>query len=209
MRPGSACTIALAIATSRRPVLTGLGHEIDTSVADEVAHRSLKTPTACAGALIEMVVAFRDETERRWVAIEQQAGRLLEHATSSLSGRAHRIARRTHAAVERADERLATRHQRLRIAPHRQLTRSQRLLDITADQLTRRVPHVIDASQREIDAAAARLELLDPVNLLRRGWSITRASDGSLLRSAADVRVGELITTQIADGHLTSRIEES
>ncbi len=201
--------IAMAIATSQIPVLTGLGHEIDVSVADEVAHRSLKTPTACAGALIEMVVAYRDTTERRWAAVEALAAIHIGSTTGSLSDRAHRIARRTHAAVERADERLTTRRQRLGMAPHRQLALSNRGLDATATRIVRRLPHVITARQGEIDAAAARLALLDPVNLLRRGWSITRSADGSVLRSVADARAGELITTQVADGSLSSRIEES
>jgi len=200
--------IAVAIATSPLPVLTGLGHEIDTSVADEVAHRSLKTPTACAGALIEAVAAYREATERRWTAIESLARHELITATGSLSDRAHRIARRTHAAVERADERLATRRDRLRLAPHRQLAHSHRQLVSTASRLTRRVPHVVDARERDIDAAAARLALLDPVNLLRRGWSITRAEDGAIVRSIADAPPGVVITTQVADGSLTSRIEE-
>ncbi len=201
-------SIAVAIATSPLPVLTGLGHEIDTSVADEVAHRSLKTPTACAGALIDMVGAYRDATERRWTAIESLARHELSAATGSLSERAHRIARRTHAAVERADERLATRSDRLRVAPHRQLAHSHRQLVSTASRITRLVPHVVDARQRDIDAAAARLALLDPANLLRRGWSITRAADGAVVRSVADVPPGAVITTQVADGNLTSRIEE-
>lgn len=201
--------IAMAIAMSPIPVLTGLGHEIDTSVADEVAHRSLKTPTACAAALIDMVVGYREATESRWSAIESLASRELGEATQALSDRAHRIARRTHAAVERADERLATRRQRLSISPHRQLADSHRLLDSTALRVARRVPQIIDGRQREIDASAARLALLDPVNLLRRGWSITRSADGAVLRSINEARSGEIITTQVADGHLTSRIEES
>ena len=95
------------------------------------------------------------------------------------------------------------------MAPHRQLALSNRGLDATATRIVRRLPHVITARQGEIDAAAARLALLDPVNLLRRGWSITRSADGSVLRSVADARAGELITTQVADGSLSSRIEES
>ena len=62
-------TIAMAIVTSPIPVLTGLGHEIDRSVADEVAHTALKTPTACAGALIDAVHAYQVATERPWAAI--------------------------------------------------------------------------------------------------------------------------------------------
>ena len=200
--------IAVAIATSQVPVLTGLGHEIDTSVADEVAHRSLKTPTACAAALVEMVTAYRDGTEQRWAAIQSSALGELGEAVGSLSARAHRVARRTHAAVERADERLVTRRERLRLAPHRQLAGSRRVLDATATRVARRAPHVVDAHQRGVDAIAARLALLDPANLLQRGWSITRSGDGTVVRSVADALPGELITTQVADGSLTSRIEE-
>ena len=51
-------------------------------------------------------------------------------------------------------------------------------------------------------------DLLDPVNLLRRGWSITRDADGNVVTSVADVALGSTIVTQVADGRLTSRIEE-
>lgn len=200
--------IAMAIGTSALPVLTGLGHEIDTSVADEVAHRSLKTPTACAAALIDLVAEYRDGTERRWEAIEASALRAVGASTTSLSDRAHRIARRTHAAVERADERLATRRDRLRIAPRRQLVDARRTADATASRLVARVPLAVDAHQRRVDSVEQRLALLDPVNLMRRGWSVTRTADGSVLRSTADARPGDVITTQVADGSLTSRIEE-
>lgn len=202
-------SIAVAIATSPLPVLTGLGHEIDTSVADEVAFRSLKTPTACAVALIELVAAYRDATEQRWTSIESSARRRVADATGSLSDRAHRVARRTHAAVERADERLNTRRERLRLAPHRQLAQSDRLLAATGVRIARRVPQLLTGHQRQIDAAEARLALLDPANLMRRGWTITRAADGGILRSVHDARPGDVITTQVADGNLTSRIEES
>ncbi len=200
--------IALAIATSPLPVLTGLGHEIDRSVADEVAHRSLKTPTACAGALIESVAAYRDATEARWTAIDSVTRHHLREAGSSLSDRAHRVARRTHAAVERADERLSTRLDRLRNMPGRRLADAERSLTHGLERVARRAPQVVDGELRALDAASARLALLDPTNLLRRGWSITRTDDGTVVRSTADVAPGAIITTQVDDGTLTSRIEE-
>ena len=62
-------SIATAIATSPLPVFTGLGHEIDRSVADEVAHSSLKTPTACAAALVEHVQCVPStQVEQVWSA---------------------------------------------------------------------------------------------------------------------------------------------
>jgi exodeoxyribonuclease VII large subunit len=201
--------IAVAIATSPLPVLTGLGHEIDRSVADDVAHRSLKTPTACAGALIEAVSEYRGAAEATWTAIATLSDQALAAARGRLTDRAQRVARRTHAAVGRADERLAVRLERLRTQPGRQLATADRRLAEVTDAVSHRAPRHLDGAARALDGAAARLALLDPANLLRRGWSITRDAEGGVVRSVADVTPGVAITTQVADGHLTSRIEET
>ncbi|MDQ3468856.1 MAG: exodeoxyribonuclease VII large subunit, partial [Actinomycetota bacterium] len=106
--------IARAIAAAPVPVLTGLGHEIDRSIADECAHTSWKTPTACASALVQSVAAYLDSAEEHFAAIVVRAGRGLDTADRGVVERAHRIAGRTHTAVERADERLSARIDRLR-----------------------------------------------------------------------------------------------
>lgn len=199
--------IALAIATCPVPVLTGLGHEVDRSVADEVAHTALKTPTACAAHLVDSVHAYLAATDERWAAIQAIARREVAGATASLSDRAHRIARRTHAAVERADERLGTRIDRIRVAPVRRLDAADRRLDDDRSRLVRRAPHLVTSAGRDLDAAEARLALLDPVNLLRRGWSITRTADGRMVRSADDVAAGDVLVTQVADGTVTSHVD--
>ena len=223
-------SIAVAIATSRVPVITGLGHEIDRSVADEVAHTSYKTPTACARALIDTTRDFRARLDTAWRVVSNLAIQRLDTSAATLVDRAHRVARRTHAAVERADERLATRAERLGSAPVRQLDRGAATLDAVERRLTHRAPQLIDlhdgvltgasarlgrrapqvlaAADSALGARADRLALLDPVNLLRRGWSITRDADGRVVRSAGDVPAGSVITTQLADGRLTSRIED-
>jgi exodeoxyribonuclease VII large subunit len=199
-------SIAMAIVTSAIPVLTGLGHEIDRSVADEVAHTALKTPTACAGALIDAVHAYQTATERVWGAIAALARQDLDRVASSLSDRAHRIARRTHAAVERADERLATRIDHVRVAPERRLAAATTHFDVAADRLRRRAPQLVDAEQRHLDAIASRLALLDPVNLLQRGWSITRTAGGDVVRATDQLTTGDTIVTRLADGSLTSTV---
>ena len=87
--------IATAIATCPLPVLTGLGHEIDRSVADEVAHASLKTPTACAAALVERVGEFRRRSEDAWAAVHRLADRHLARSAVRLNevgqGMRHRV----------------------------------------------------------------------------------------------------------------------
>src|SRR4029079_11577880 len=71
--------IARAIAAAAVPVLTGLGHEIDRSVADEVAHTSLKTPTACAAHLVQRVGDYLGAVEKGYEAV-------VAHARAQLDG---------------------------------------------------------------------------------------------------------------------------
>ena len=105
--------IAMAIARCAHPVITGIGHEVDRSVADEVAHTALKTPTACAGFLVQRVQEFLGLVEDRWARIVMAAERAVsmntrvETAENELHNRAQRI-------VERAGLRLDTFEARIR-----------------------------------------------------------------------------------------------
>ena len=94
-----------------------IGHEIDVSVADEVAHLSHKTPTACATAVIELVREFIDSTEQAWDGIATFALRELESATSRLADRANKISSKVLDALAGAGKRLAMTSQRINIAP--------------------------------------------------------------------------------------------
>jgi exodeoxyribonuclease VII large subunit len=201
-------SIATAIAKSPLPVFTGLGHEIDRSVADEVAHSSLKTPTACAAALVEHVLAFQSEVERVWTAIDLHATRALHGATTSLSTIAHGLRRATVSAVERSDDRLGHRRQRLGSVADRALERSADRL-VAARASLGRVPSRLEPELRNIEAIASRVRLLDPVHTMARGWSITRTIDGSVVRGADALAVGATIITTFAEGSARSRVEET
>jgi len=198
--------IARAIASSPIPVLTGLGHEVDRSVADEVAHTSLKTPTACAGELIGRVAAYGAATETTYAAIVREADAGLLSADAALSESAHRIARRTHAAVERADERLATRVHTLRRAAPAALERGRRHLHDTDRRLRERAVSIAERAGDRLDVTAARVAALDPAVQLARGWSITRRADGSIVRSITELDVDDVIVTAVADGTVSSAI---
>lgn len=200
--------IATAIATSPLPVFTGLGHEIDRSVADEVAHSSLKTPTACAAALVEHVNAFRSEVERAWSGIERHASRAVRDATRQLSGVAQGVRRATISAIERSDSRLTHRRERVAAIADRALERAANRLS-TAEAGLRRVPARLDPEIRHLDALATRVRLLDPIHTLSRGWSITRAADGTIVRSADALAPGATIVTTFATGTARSRVEET
>ena len=71
------------------------------------------------------------------------------------------------------------------------------------------MPQRLDPEQRHLDGLAERVRLLDPVNTMARGWSITRAADGRTVRSAADLQPGDQIVTTFATGTARSRVEET
>jgi exodeoxyribonuclease VII large subunit len=179
--------IAMAIADSPLPVFTGIGHQIDVHVADEVAHESHKTPTACAVALIEHVTRFVDDVEGAWSDIASRAGQLLDESGHRLSKVAREIAVHTRTAVDRADERLSDR----------------------IDRLRRRAPQLLAERSLAVDNLEKRVSLLDPVNVLARGWSITRAADGRVVRSVDDVKVGDTIVTTLRDGTASSTVVDA
>lgn len=155
--------IAMAIAGCAHPVFTGIGHEIDQSVADLVAHTECKTPTACADEVIAHVEGF----------------------LARLNDNAVRVRAATSTALERARGRVRMARERLSTRPRTALERERQRL----------VMH------------AASVRLLDPAVTMARGWSITRAADGSVIRSTADVRPGDPVTTLVADGSFTSTVE--
>jgi len=200
-------SIARAIAAAPVPVLTGLGHEVDRSVADDCAHTSYKTPTACAVALVQAVSSYLTTAEQCFATITQVADRGLIAAAGQVSGSARRIGARTHAAVERADERLSVRVERLGARTGAVLDDAERRLTLFGQRLAGRVPGHLAGEERRVAALESRVRVLDPAHLLARGWSITRRADGTVVRAPGDVAGGDILSTQLSGGSVTSRVE--
>lgn len=198
--------IAVAIAHAAVPVLTGLGHEVDRSIADEVAHTSFKTPTACAQALVGAAHEFGRRADRAFTRVLAVSRDKVTASERQLSERAHRIARRTHAAVVRADEGLAQRAAQLRVAPVRALASAERRVDRAADRLRIRPGQIVEAEQRLLDGLAARARSVDPAVMLARGYTITRRHDGAIVRRPTDVATGDAIVTVFAGGAIASTV---
>ena len=221
--------VARAIVGMNVPVFTGVGHEIDRSVADEVAHTACKTPTACAQILIRRVdefVAGLDHASQRVAARARQrmavAGRELDDA-------ARRARRSASSAVSREHARLDRVHGRLDELARRRTTELGGRLDdcarrvaelgrrATRDRrvaLVARERELVTHAQHHLERAALRLSshegvvrALDPRRVLERGYSITRDADGRVVRRSNDVIAGAIVETELAGGRLTSRVE--
>jgi exodeoxyribonuclease VII large subunit len=87
------------------------------------------------------------------------------------------------------------------------LTRSLSNLDVKADRVRRRPAEVLGIATMTVKAIADRVRLLDPVNTMARGWSITRNDKGEVVRSVKKLSVGQQLVTSFADGSSISAIE--
>jgi exodeoxyribonuclease VII large subunit len=98
--------IAMAISKCSHPVFTGIGHEIDTSIADIVAHTANKTPTACAQSVIAIVESFLSELSYSAGSLRSLTQTAVERARSRIAVSVERLSTRPRTALERQSQKL-------------------------------------------------------------------------------------------------------
>ena len=226
LAPFDSPAVAHAIARSSVPVLTGIGHEIDRSVADLVAYTACNTPTACAAALVERVRAFDRATSELWGRIERTAVRSLESDRRRLGSAARRASAAAAAhcrSARRGVKQLATDIDRaVRHAAERagweldghtaqtaeraalRLAEQRHTLGGVTDRLRLDLRQALTAAGQRLDTLGAQLHAYDPQRALDRGWSITSDAGGRLLRSVSEVTPGATLRTRMKDGTVTS-----
>ncbi|MEX0768773.1 MAG: exodeoxyribonuclease VII large subunit, partial [Microthrixaceae bacterium] len=202
-------SIARAIAASPVPIFTGIGHEIDSTVAQEVAHSGHKTPTACAAAIVQQVRSSADLIERSWAHACDAATARVDHSERQMIDSGSRAGRAAIRHVDREQQRVTHLLHRTRIAVPRVTSSAETRIAAAASRVGR-AAHQWDALTRSrLEAIAARALVHDPAAALRRGWSITRSASGTVVRSASEMSPGEVLTTQLSDGNLISTVTES
>lgn len=179
--------VANAIYTSRIPVVTGIGHETDLTIADLVADCRALTPSEAA----ERVVPDRNEVLAWLASLEDKLRRLLSSSLERARGRLDELASR-----------------RCFREPMEPIREAEQRVDDLADRLHRLMQQQLDRAGDRLQAHAGRLESLSPLNVLARGYSLTRRLDDHLVvRSADQVEPGERILTRLQQGEIISRVE--
>ncbi|MEZ4387540.1 MAG: exodeoxyribonuclease VII large subunit [Candidatus Krumholzibacteriia bacterium] len=216
-----------AVARCPLPVVTAIGHEIDTSLSDLCAHTRCKTPTAAAEFLAARV-GSQDErlrqaarrlatlAERRLAAAARRldtAARVAPAVLGRLRGADLRLQTlaaglegRTGRAVARHGRRLQTAAGRLVASIARRTAAARQETDYLAGRMIHAAPSLARWHHGRLDLLAEKVRLLDPGRLLERGFTLSLDRDGRPLRRAADVRPGQLLRTRFADGEVTSTV---
>lgn len=198
--------IARAIAACPVPVWVGVGHEIDRTVADDVAHSSLKTPTACAAQLVATARAGIDAVESSYREIVDGARMRIDAERAALGRAAHAVVVLTRGGIERGRHHAVLAAARVGAAATRHIDDADRHLERASASVRTAAPRRVRSAERELDAMAAQVRALDPARIMERGWSVTRRSDGTLVRSADDLAAGDVIVTRFVDGRATSTV---
>jgi len=179
--------VVRAIAASRVPVVSAVGHEIDVTLADLAADLRAATPTAAAN----LVVADRGEVQQ-----------LLVRLSAALAGALRARLRAEHTRVD-----FLTR----RLRDPRQVLRAQRLrIDELGERARRGLEATFRLAQERRRGSSERLHALSPLGVLQRGYSITRRlADGRVVRAAAELVPGERVEITFREGRTRALVEDS
>ncbi|QXC59550.1 exodeoxyribonuclease VII large subunit [Aquihabitans sp. G128] len=198
--------VARAIAAMPVPVFTGIGHEVDRSIADELAHSAHKTPTAAAAAVVSLVRAFLDRVDERWSQARRAAAASAAVADARLDRRAARVGRAATRTLARHTDRLDGAANRTGRGAGRVLDRADHVLDASLAAATGRAERGLARADRALDALAAQVRAHDPQLALARGWTITTTADGRPVGRLQDLTAGTELVTRFVDGTATSTI---
>lgn len=220
--------LARAIFHSRLPVMSAVGHEIDTTLADLAADMRAPTPSAAA----EMLVPDSHELAQRLVGLERRLSRgiqvrldgesqHLDHLRSRLRHPGEALDRQRHllrelevrlcraAQARLTNERQLLQHRQQRLGachPRRELVHAAERLDRARQRLQHTMPRTL-ASQRERLAGLARqLHAISPLAVLGRGYAILENEAGQVIQRAPDVEPGQALTARLGEGHLDLKV---
>jgi exodeoxyribonuclease VII large subunit len=180
--------VARAIARSRIPVVSGVGHETDFTIADFVADYRASTPTAAATATVPNIEDWRiDILEKR------QALNTLMQASISNS----------YSDLERAQ------HDLERVSPRRLIEQRRQQLDESMERLQTRMSHMISLHAERLRGVVLQLHSLSPLLTIARGYAIVRREDNQkIVTQVADTWPGDYLTIQVQDGSIPVEVRK-
>ncbi len=180
--------VARAIARSRIPVISGVGHETDFTIADFVADHRASTPTAAATAAVPDIADWQ---------VRIQA---YQYALTTLMD-AYFIDKREELDLAKRDLR--------RFSPQMQLERLHQRLDDTTALLQTRIEHHLSLRGERLSGASLGLHSLSPLLTIARGYAVVRrTADQHIVTSIQHVQPGDELTIQVTDGQIQATVEQ-
>jgi exodeoxyribonuclease VII large subunit len=181
--------VARAIARSRIPVISGVGHETDFTIADFVADYRASTPTAAATAAVPDIADWQSDLQAKQFELTELMEAYLEDMAEKVE--------RTQRDLQRAN-------------PSDLLDRRRQQLDDTAVLLQTRLQHILSLRVERLSGMALRLHSLSPLITIARGFAVVRRnSDSALVTSIQQAQPGDALTIQVTDGSIPVEVRRT
>jgi len=180
--------VARAIAASQAPVITGVGHETDFTIADFVADLRAPTPTAAA----ELATPHRADLR---IDVEEQVSRLNRSIQAFLTEQRWTL------------DRLS--QQLLRLSPRPRLSSDRQRLDEMLHRMRSALDHRFQIEAANLQSLERRLSALNPQAVLERGFALVSHLDGQLVSSVTQVSPGNPLNVQVRDGSFQVRVSQA
>jgi exodeoxyribonuclease VII large subunit len=180
--------VARAIAGAPIPVVSGVGHETDYTIADFCADVRAPTPSAAAEVAVPDQNEVRGRLAAAQIALAESAREYIRHAQQSLTSVTQALRQRS---------------------PQMRVERDRQRVDGLQQRLDMAGQHHVALLQERLEGTAHRLRGLDPRATLARGYAIVERDDGQIVRRTAQVSRGDRVGIRVADGGFSARVEDA
>lgn len=200
-------TLALAenVANFPLPIITGIGHDRDESILDMVSHTRVKTPTAAAALLIDHLKGVLDTIEGAQSMITHYAQQKLATLKTQLSTISEILPRLFSAVKIRQDALIDAINNRMLSAAQQRIITQMANISNTESKLPMLMERQLMSERHMLELIEEKTKALDPVLLLRRGYSIT-LHQGKAVKDASTLTSGDELETRLANGIIHSKV---
>ncbi|MBP7843389.1 MAG: exodeoxyribonuclease VII large subunit [Proteobacteria bacterium] len=177
--------VARSIAQSKLPVISGIGHEIDFTIADLVADRRAATPTHAAQESVPDIAVWilrLDEVKERFIYRIEQQMRDMRQKIDLLFNRF------------------------VQASPQKKLLSQKEHLNRVKSSLEQSIRHRVEIHKQKIQRLASVLDALSPLKVFDRGYSVIENKDGQIVRSTKDLKSKDIVSLRLKDGQLPAQI---
>lgn len=224
--------VARAIFNSKIPVISSVGHETDTTIADLVADVRAATPTAAAELAVPVLTdimteiknnqvrifnAFRNklnQLQQRLAKIQQsyifkQPERLYDSYVQKIDMLNERLMNSLKEIINQSDRKLNDLVYNLKInSPKNLIKEQQQVLQVQDNQLKRNIMLLIQNKQNQLTQRVDALDHLSPLKVMSRGFSFTTNSEGKVIKKVDDIKKNDDIELQLIDGYARATVNE-
>ena len=197
--------VASEIARFPIPVVTGIGHQRDDTIADRMANTKIKTPTAVAEFLINGMMAFDEQLNLQFEQLKRNTSKHIENQKNQLFAMLKSLDYGTKNLINSSSHSLSQLGQRLESNAKTCLKHNQGAIDLFQKALVRRYPQVISNELQSLKVLETRISMADPENVLKRGYSITYL-EGKVVKKDTDISEGDELMTKVHSKSINSKV---